>query len=33
VGESITGTTWAPAYVAHGFNNRTALVRTLHSAL
>ena len=29
VGESITGTTWAPAYVAHGFNNRTALVRTL----
>ena len=31
VGESITGTTWAPAYVAQGFNNRTALVRTLHS--
>jgi glutamine synthetase len=30
VGESITGTTWAPAYVAQGFNNRTALVRTLH---
>ncbi len=30
-GESITGTTWAPAYVAQGFNNRTALVRTLHS--
>jgi len=29
VGESITGTTWAPAYVAHGWNNRTALVRTL----
>jgi glutamine synthetase len=29
VGESITGTTWAPAYVAHGPNNRTALVRTL----
>ncbi len=29
--ESITGTTWAPAYVAYGFNNRTALVRTLHS--
>ncbi len=28
-GESITGTTWAPAYVAQGFNNRTALVRTL----
>lgn len=29
VGESITGTTWAPAYVAHGPNNRSALVRTL----
>jgi len=29
VGESITGTTWAPAYVAQGYNNRTALVRTL----
>jgi glutamine synthetase len=26
---SLTGTTWAPAFVAHGFNNRTALVRTL----
>ena len=30
VGESLSGTTWAPAYVAHGTNNRTALVRTLH---
>jgi glutamine synthetase len=30
VGESLSGTTWAPAYVAHGVNNRTALVRTLH---
>lgn len=29
VGESISGTSWAPAYVAHGPNNRTALVRTL----
>ncbi len=29
VGESQSGTTWAPAYVAHGPNNRTALVRTL----
>jgi glutamine synthetase len=29
VGKSITGTTWAPAHVAQGFNNRTALVRTL----
>jgi glutamine synthetase len=29
VGDSITGTTWAPAYIAHGPNNRTALVRTL----
>ena len=30
VGESLSGTTWAPAYVAHGTNNRTALVRSLH---
>ena len=30
VGESISGTSWAPAYVAHGSNNRTALVRTLN---
>jgi glutamine synthetase len=30
VGESLSGTTWAPAYIAHGPNNRTALVRTLH---
>ena len=29
VGESLSGTTWAPAVVAHGPNNRTALVRTL----
>ena len=29
VGGSISGTSWAPAYVAHGPNNRTALVRTL----
>jgi glutamine synthetase len=29
LGESLSGTTWAPAYVAHGPNNRTALVRTL----
>jgi glutamine synthetase len=29
VGESLSGTTWAPAYVAHGPNNRTALIRTL----
>ena len=26
---SITGSTWAPAVVAHGPNNRTALIRTL----
>jgi len=31
VGESLSGTSWAPAFVAHGPNNRTALVRTLHS--
>lgn len=29
VGESRSGTTWAPAYVAHGPDNRTCLVRTL----
>ncbi len=29
VGESLSGTTWAPAYIAHGPNNRTAMVRTL----
>ena len=29
VGESISGSTWAPAYVAQGPNNRSALVRTL----
>ncbi len=29
VSESISGTSWAPAYVAQGPNNRTALVRTL----
>jgi glutamine synthetase len=29
VGESLSGTSWAPAVVAHGPNNRTALVRTL----
>ncbi|HSW09174.1 type III glutamate--ammonia ligase [Aquabacterium sp.] len=31
VGESLSGTSWAPAYIAHGANNRTALVRTLAS--
>jgi glutamine synthetase len=31
VGESLSGTSWAPAVVAHGPNNRTALVRTLPS--
>jgi glutamine synthetase len=29
VGESLSGTTWAPAYVAQGPNNRTAAIRTL----
>jgi glutamine synthetase len=29
VGESLSGTSWAPAYVAHGPNNRTTVVRTL----
>ena len=30
MGESLSGTTWAPAYIAQGPNNRTALLRTLH---
>lgn len=29
VGESLSGTTWAPAHVTHGPNNRTAALRTL----
>ncbi len=29
VGESLSGTSWAPATIAHGPNNRTAAVRTL----
>lgn len=29
VGESLSGTSWAPAHIAHGPNNRTCLVRTL----
>jgi glutamine synthetase len=29
VGESLSGTSWAPAYVAHGPNNRTTTLRTL----
>lgn len=29
VGPSLSGTSWAPAFVAQGANNRTALVRTL----
>jgi len=28
-GRSISGTTWAPVWIAHGPNNRSALVRTL----
>ncbi len=30
VGASLSGTSWAPAYVAQGPNNRTAALRTLH---
>jgi glutamine synthetase len=30
ISESLSGTSWAPAYVAQGPNNRTALLRTLH---
>jgi glutamine synthetase len=29
VGESLSGTSWAPAYVAQGPNNRTCTIRTL----
>ncbi len=29
VGPTLSGTSWAPAFVAHGSNNRTALIRTL----
>jgi len=29
VGPTLSGTSWAPASIAHGPNNRTALVRTL----
>jgi glutamine synthetase len=29
VGESLSGTSWAPALIAHGPNNRTAMIRTL----
>jgi glutamine synthetase len=32
VGESLSGTSWAPAYIAHGPNNRTATLRTLPDA-
>jgi glutamine synthetase len=28
-GRPLSGTTWAPAYIAHGPNNRTATLRTL----
>lgn len=30
LGRSRSGTSWAPTYVAHGTNNRTAALRTLH---
>jgi glutamine synthetase len=30
LGRSLSGTTWAPVYAAHGPNNRTAALRTLH---
>jgi glutamine synthetase len=33
VSETLSGTSWAPALVAHGPNNRTALVRTLADRL
>lgn len=33
VGESLSGTTWAPAHIGYGDNNRTTLVRVAHSRL
>ncbi|MCX9156427.1 type III glutamate--ammonia ligase [Niveibacterium sp. 24ML] len=33
VGESLSGTTWAPAHIGYGDNNRTMLVRVAHSRL
>ncbi len=29
VGESLSGSTWAPAHIGYGFNNRTTLARTV----
>ncbi len=33
VGRSLSGATWAPAYIAYGDNNRTACVRIPHGRL
>src|SRR6202011_878595 len=33
VGRSLSGSTWAPAYIAYGDNNRTACVRGPHGRL
>jgi glutamine synthetase len=33
VGRSLSGSTWAPAYIAYGDNNRTACVRIPHGRL
>ena len=33
VGRSLSGATWAPAYIAYGDNNRTACVRMPHGRL
>ncbi len=30
MGESLSGTSWAPACVSHGRDNRTAMLRTMH---
>jgi glutamine synthetase len=29
-GESLSGTSWAPAFIGHGDNNRTVVARTVH---
>jgi glutamine synthetase len=33
VGRSLTGATWAPAYISYGDNNRSAMVRIPHGRL
>lgn len=32
-GESLSGTSWAPAFIGHGDNNRTVVARTVHGRI